>query len=118
MTREPSCLAPLRYSGNYIGFCLPIIHTACIRFRFDSENINYEFLSILLDRLLVLFEILYVHVAGRPGGSVGNLLLTLGREFESRRSHTNWDFSSQKKYKKILYIHICIHIYIYIYHAQ
>ena len=33
-----------------------------------------------------------------PGGSVGELsrklLLTLGREFESRRSHTNWDFRS------------------------
>ena len=34
--------------------------------------------------------------AGRPGGSVNNLenLLMLGREFESRCSHTNWDFPS------------------------
>ena len=37
-------------------------------------------------------------MAGRPGGSVGNLehLLTLGREFDRRCSHTNWDFPSQK----------------------
>ena len=37
------------------------------------------------------------------GGSVGNLenILTLGREFESRCSHTNWDFSSRKKYMHI-----------------
>ena len=33
-----------------------------------------------------------IYCTGRPGGSVGNLetFLTLGREFESRRSHTNW----------------------------
>ena len=45
-----------------------------------------------------------LQMAGRPGGSVGNLgtlnLLTLGREFESRCRHTDWDFSSQKKKKK------------------
>ena len=37
--------------------------------------------------------------AGRPGGSVRNLeyLLTLGREFGSRCSHTNWDFFYKKK---------------------
>ena len=36
--------------------------------------------------------------SGRPGGSVWSPrnLLTLGREFESWCSHTNWDFSSQK----------------------
>ena len=38
---------------------------------------------------------------GRPGGSVGKPrnLLTLGREFESRCSHTHWEISSQKKKK-------------------
>ena len=37
-----------------------------------------------------------LHRVGRPGGSVSNLenLLTLGSEFESRCSYTNWDFPS------------------------
>ena len=43
-----------------------------------------------------------------PGGSVGRQtrnLLALGREFESRCSHTNWDFSSQnKKIKKYYFV--------------
>ena len=34
----------------------------------------------------------------RHGGSIGNLeTFTLGREFESRCRHTNWDFSHKKK---------------------
>ena len=38
------------------------------------------------------------HRTDRPGGSVGNSrnLLTLGREFESRCRHTNWEFSHKK----------------------
>ena len=37
----------------------------------------------------------------RPGCSVGKPrnLLTLGREFESRCSHTNWDFSNKNEKK-------------------
>ena len=44
-----------------------------------------------------------LYTVAPPGGSVGNLE-TFRREFESRCSHTNWDFSTQKNEKDRLAI--------------
>ena len=42
-----------------------------------------------------LYTLLHTHPCGSVRNREINTLLTLGRKFESRCGHTNWDFSSQ-----------------------
>ena len=62
-----------------------------------NGNIFTDVFAVFI--LLLILHTLLLFQAGRPGGSVGNLenLLTLGREFESRCSHTNWMFPQKMK---------------------
>ena len=47
---------------------------------------------------------------------ISNYLLMLGREFESRCSHTKWNFSSRKK--KTCPTSMCMYVCMYGYHIQ